>query len=477
MAEHSGSELAALLWEPPTQRLLAVLAWNGAMGQFRAIAAARLSSSGALRKLENTGLIVRWHKAPTDRRIFVALNDGHPVMRQLRVLLKALIPYDVVRAMETPLCRKRVAVPKKQVSEAQLEWTFRHPTLTKFLVLLEALSRKADYATLKRGLPEITQQVLRTIGRRLVRVRYLRQIERKKGRVVGFNPCAIGICELRSVCRRLLKLLPQLQSRLALARKAPPRETYLGYLGKVPYLYGTETALRPRGFAPPKSETPLLFGTDARYRALATLAICGPMRVGEFRAASQVYNHFTVMSLINSQIVRIDGKFPIKTLSLNASFPAYDELLGLLRKMHRRYPIVLTYRSRQQKAANRIRGPWLGTIVKLCGTPPRTKVLITVGVVKEIDGSSLAYLIPEHARADIRQALHMFTAFKVFERRQVSGAIMYRLNPRFYAAKELRLFLDRIASTWPQYRRRAESSEYMSSGHLAMRRNPKKRNA
>jgi hypothetical protein len=47
---------------------------------------------------------------------------------------------------------------------------------------------------------------------------------------------------------------------------------------------------------------------------------------------------------------------------------------------------------------------------------------------------------------------------------------MYALNSQFCAFRELRRFLNKLASIWPQYRARAESAErYMTQERLAMR--------
>lgn len=467
-----------LIWHMQTQRLLATLAWHGALSRSEAFAAARYTNRKSLTKLMKAGIVVCWRypKRGSSARVIVALNDGHPAMSELRALLRSLVSIDLV---PLPTCaRTKVGhAPKRSVPSKKLALVFGPTGASryKFLTLLEALGGTADLSALARGLPEIAPQTLRKFAGRFTRMHYLRKAMVGKQSIFSYDERAKGTRELRALCCRLLKDDPEIKRRVKLARTKEPQETYQAYGGAVPYLRGAIGALRPIGLAPPASLAPLLFGSDARYRILATLALCGPCRVTQLQRLSHSGNYAPVKALRNCGLVLVQGRVPRRVIGLHVGFPAYEELRTLLMALHKRYPVLTEAVPPSGVLMRRHHGEWGGTIEQLCVTPLRTKVLISIGNSGGIDNSSLSRLFPEHAPCDLRQALHMFTAFGVFERYKEGTALMYRLNPKFCAFAPLRRLLRRLGAEWPQYGYRTRLEErYMSPSRLVMRRNARR---
>lgn len=466
------SPTPALFWQSPTQRLLAALAWKGTMVTSHAMAAANFYNRFAFPTLEAAGLIVRWKRH--SKRSYVALNEGHPAMPQMKALLKYLVPLDSLQVST----RKREIIetaPRKRVPAKALENVLGWPGRVRFFCLLAALGGRSERAALARGLADMWPDVFRNIIHAFTYLGCISEENCGNQRYITFNTSTRVGKALRALSRKLLNAGLDYTDRVSASRARPPTETYKPY-ERVPYLHGAYGALKPQGFSPPASGTPLLFGTDARYRVMVALAVCGPMRIGELQKAARVLSEQTVRTLEKYGFLIREGSYHKRFAVLNSSFPANDELRTLLRKMHRHYTVIETSRkhTNQSKAARS--KPWTGQLEKLCGTNLRTKVLISVGAADGIDVSSLSRLFPEHATIDLLQAAHMFTAFGVFERHAEGCAWLYYLAPKFVAYRELRGFIRRLVKIWPQYKTRVDSAErYMSPRRLAMRRNSRRK--
>lgn len=466
----------ALFARASLQRLLGALAWHGAMFRLDAFRAARYSAR-TLKTLSRSGHIVCWYEkvGSRGRSACIALNDGHPAMKEFRALLKAIVPKRDVSIGEFD--RPRRTPVRRALSKSKIDLTLHSPGRTIFLALLEAMGGSVDHASFVRGMFEYAPPYPRQLMRGFVQQGILREDDSTGPFAVAFNSQWRGATELRSLCRKILKLVPPYRVRVTRARALPPAETYKGHPHGIPYFRGTEGAVRPRGMAPSETFAPLLFGTDARYRILAVLALHGPTRIGDLLRAAHVDRNTTIQGLERDGLVRTWGRVPLRIAALDLTFPAHAELLNLLRAMHKAYPVI-EKPQKQMVITIRNTRAWNGEIENFCCSVIRAKVLISVGLCDGIDTVSLTRLFPEHTRTCLRLAAHMFTAFGVFERVTEGNARPYRLNPKFCAFHELRLFVRKLANLRPQYARRGELQErYMSPMRLTMRRNARKKRA
>jgi hypothetical protein len=419
------------------------------MKQSDATRIARLHWRSSFARLTASGLLVSWK---VDQNVHLGLNKAYPgysyLCKVLRLLEPGLHPNVPKRR------RSAFSAPTARVSN--FENLFGWGNRTYFLILLSAFG-KISRRTLAHGLSDCSPQIFRKNIAAFSDLGLIIETVRDAERLVQLNARSAVVAPLKSLLRAVTAADGDARRRIATAKKAPRALEKSPTSGvRLRWRQGVEGSDNPTGFLPRKNGAPLLFGSDARYRAFALLAKTEVMRMTKWTSIAKVRGHRTLVSLIDGGFVISFGTIREKYVALNPALPGQDELVRLLLRLQESYPafdgalkVEKDVRSVPQSKA------WTGDINKLCILPIRTKVLLTVAASRGIDQSSIARLFPEHDRWDLRQALHMFEAMKVFRRYSEGTAHMFTLNEHFVAYRELRDFLNAILRAYPAYRYRS----------------------
>lgn len=461
-----------LFWRNGIQKFLGVLAWHGPLPRVTVEKLGGQRWNSTFRRLQKAGIVVRWRSKST-RHVYLALNPSHPAFKEIRALLRCLEPETPLpEACLRPPTTELAMIPKGDAQAYDLDMIFGWQNRGRFFLTLMLLGGRCKRDDLFDALVDVYPQVVQRNLRVFCKRGFVIEYATSGTRYVALNPDFPHIRRFRNLLKRLLESSPSYAARLKILAKAAKVEPYVPYNRRLPWLRGVKGARRPVGFVPAAGGAPLLFGTDSRYRALATLAVVGPMRAMKWASLSRMTGYRSINGLIRSGLIHVEGKVPYRVVGLNTAFPAYQELRKLLIALSKRYPPfdakLLSHDADETLAAP---DRWEGDIESLCIKPLRTKVLLSVAAAKGIDQSSLARLLPEHDRLDIRQALHMLEAMGVFRRFTEGTAKMFTLNEEFFAYPELRTFLRKLLRLWPRHKARVDLEErYMPPLRLRMRR-------
>jgi|GEM_PF-4734492 len=431
-----------------------------------------MTYAGGIKSLLDRGIIVKWAIGP---RVYLALNQHYPVYRELRKLLREIVPakigYDPDFEPLGPETLKRK--PNGATRSYDLEKIFGWKNRTSFFLLLEAMNGSIERAAFFRGMHDVAPQVVRKNIAEFKRCGLIVEGDFKGVRQLAFAGTAPPA--LRRLCRKLLEEMPQYKQRAKLARTTPT--IVKGSVGgRTLWLGGVRGATKPMGLQAPASGAPLLFGSDARYRLLAALAIGGPMRATRLWKLAKVQNNHTLSTFVDGGFAITEGRTPFVVYSLNPTIPVRKELVSLLKALHRKFPAFdETQLPQEEYAISRPPSRWTGDFEKISVLPMRLKTLLAVSASRGVDSSSLSRMFPEHVRMQLRQTMHKLLFYGVVESYREGSAIMYRLDDGFCAHRELAQYLGAVLKMWPVYKTLAKNTERsMQPLRLKMRDNARK---
>lgn len=214
---------------------------------------------------------------------------------------------------------------------------------------------------------------------------------------------------------------------------------------------------RVSAFQRPKDGAPLLFGTDVRLRTLMALAKYGPMNASDLRRVlggstirpeSDKHAMFTRAGVVAEWRTE-DGR----CAALDPRFPLLRELRVLLRAIEKHHPLRAIERRYPEPKLPRLSGRWDGDYRSLLGGPIATAVLLTIAA----NGWSFEALCVAYAVGYDRVVTK-----KVVQRLEQQGLIagdrrrkpgfnvrVLRLEPAFYAYRELGELLEAYVRCWP----------------------------
>jgi hypothetical protein len=141
-------------------------------------------------------------------------------------------------------------------------------------------------------------------------------------------------------------------------------------------------------------------------------------------------------------------------VSLNAAFPAYRELRGLLlalagegEKKVRDFSEPLDEYDIAALFHGKVRRRWSTQYQSAL-----LKALLFINALPEgeLDVASLNRLRPEHAPFTLHNRMHWMLDQGIVTARKSGHMLYYGLNPDYRAHKPLKRLLDRIATVWPE---------------------------
>lgn len=450
------------------QRVLIATAYYGPIRVTWAFEAAGAGLPKRLSNFKRSGLL-EWHG--NKRARFIELNHRYPGYQQLRKLLGALghaygVP-DVRRSASSTVLRAKFVGTERP--EVRLDELFGSRLRT--LVLLTVA--RCNAITVR----DLSNAICyKPVHMRRIIVPLERQgILRTDGGFVSLNNNFCARVELIEFAKAVVRARPE----YCVVPPKPPerikgRSTKTGCSNWRSGNVATEE--RPFGVHASRDGAPLLFGSNARLRVLMALAH-GPLRLTTLQRRAAVTDN-VIKDLRNEVLIVPDlGNTGNTTLlHLNPGFPAYEELVALLLRLVRRFPLQ---KDRLPALPALTKGPrttrWLGPINRLFGSEDRTETLLTVAASGAADGSGLRRVLGFDIH-EIERSVHMFAAYGLLRSRREGNANVFELNPNWFAAKELRALLDRLLALYPRYAARAISLDMqMPARRRLMKDNAAKR--
>ena len=233
---------------------------------------------------------------------------------------------------------------------------------------------------------------------------------------------------------------------------------------------------RPGGIRIALDGTPLLFGTVARYRVLATLAVNGSVPLPDLLRETQVRSG-TYASLVADgwlgRQAHAGGQRSRQSVSLAADLLARDLLIALLKRMSMNWPVATLPVLDHSPAAN----PKTVKLNRTFGSIVRSETLLTLKAFGHADGSMMQRALPRHDRQEIARALRMFESFGIVCQSGSEGnARQFSLDATWPAAAELDSYLKALLNNDGRYEARIRGAEtLMTPLRLKMRRNAERR--
>ena len=419
-----------------------------------------------IKVLLDNGLLVRWGGHFHYR--LLALNPGHPFSHELRRLFKAMSKTYQFDTPALPVSVKdRKAIPTVEVTPAAALKMFVWPSRTRILAAIVGLGRKATSTRIKLALRCLNHNDIKHALKLLAE----QDIVEVRNGVFSLSRRLCFRRELIMLMRAVLSRDSVIKSAVESARamKLPKykRVIKIDWTGKV------KGAVRPRGFAPRENGAPLLFGTDARYRLLSTLAHNGALRRKQLDAVADVTDGVINAALNKGLVVRYGPRYR-KAVALNPSLPVSKELRMLLKCLWRRFPTGEAKLGRADDDLSAVpvsRHPWRGDIEFILGLPSRTMPLLFARLLGSVDVSSLMRLLPSISIKEHRRTFQMLVNQGVMKTSKEGNAKTFSLNESYFAFRELAALLDAIAREFPKYRTAASLEEVlMPRLRLQMRR-------
>lgn len=371
------------------------------------------------------------------RERFIALNPQLPGAAELGALVRFLEP---ATGWVPRFCAKEAVILKEPPQHWE-QALFGHRVRLDTLLAIEALGGRASAAQvgtvigLRSGR---TAAILKRIKRRGI----VRDERTGDDSLWSFTD-ASWTPLLRSYLSAILKTQNEIVERAAITPHSTKRVAQ-GRAGRLRYKNTTlRTAEKPLGYSIPDNRAPLLFTTDARRRVLEVIALKGAANGSEIAALAEtnptrMLQYFQSMGVIEKRT----GAGRSQIYSLSTTLPGRDHLAALLAATSRKYSPRLSQLDAVTTAP--AAGKWSGNIETVFGNESRGLALIGARATGGVDASTLRKLNPDVERVQVRRALHLFQALEVLTTRREGNAILYLLNPDWFAYAPLVAFIDAL---------------------------------
>lgn len=323
--------------------------------------------------------------------------------------------------------------------EVVIESLFGTAARTRTLVVLHVMDGECTNGKLARSVLDHFSKAIELVLKRLQNDGVLV----REGNTVRFNQREPWIPELRALLEALIPCMPEV----------------VGYARMLKTIRAGET----RGGTYAHGQRFHIFGSRVNEAILAYLAANGPSPLMQLTAAAGSVTTHAVDPLVESGMVakvEVDatGWYARTLYSLNAAHPAYREIKALLRTSivldaalpHRRSRLL--YEGSDLAAPDSDFDPSVILGVARCGVSTRVLTTLAYCIHGEIDVASLVRLLGEHNYDVVAyKTLARFSDLGAVIRRRSAGMWLYRLNPEWAGARQLRDLLLAIGRAWPEF--------------------------
>lgn len=384
-----------------------------------------------------TGLIVVY--GPYNSRVF-ALNPNFPAAEELKALVRALLP----RTKGNP----RLAVPDLEIVPAHVSMVGPRDIFGWWYQTAAILATASQGGILSHGGIE---DCLKLLGARGAKRRHALAVCEKR-RVLRVTPAGVEIHpnfhardELIAFATAFAEVRPDFNLRPKIVPPPQANPTpFNGYKWGAGNVGGDD---RPAGNRAALDGTPVLFGSVARYRVLATLAVHGSVGARMLQVAARVLEETYLKMLSDGWLARckVPGRRTANwAVSIAEDVPGRTQLIALLRRMADRWPVSET---EPLPITPTKTSPKTVRLDRYFGSRIRSETLLTLAAFESADVTTL-FNGTATDRGRIKHALDMLRHFGIVRGAGNEGnAHMYELDPTWFAANELRDLLDALIST------------------------------
>lgn len=215
----------------------------------------------------------------------------------------------------------------------------------------------------------------------------------------------------------------------------------------------------------PKTELPHLFGRGGRDRILMSLAVNGPMTVREVGRATNIDSRkaFDMVArlLESGLVVKRDRHGGRKYVAINRNFPAWAELMNLLEAIDARFPVkrveVIAKRWHLQEDYSKYPSTRFDGIFQATN---RSRILLLIAAAGESVEKDIYGLLGLNM-VSAMYAINHWQRERIIRSRYVGQCRMLSMDPGWFAAHELRMFLSALI---------VDAAEYLGLGRIARAR-------
>ena len=454
------------------QSILAALAHHGTLriGDVLSFTGKNDMSLDEWEPFERSGLIVRFG---TSRERLCSLNPSYPALKQLISLIRAI--------ENTPSQVPRLKVSDSELPACLFEEHYSRDVFGPWFQTISILTVAAAGGEVQLV---ALQAALRAAGSKAGRTSLaLAALQRRilidvDGDIVRIHPKFPARAELIAFAVEFVSLCPSFNFQFDLRRSKNDEDRKLPTKPKRrhPQRYDWQNQEdlgedRPQGIRLATDGTPLLFGTVARYRVFATLAINGIVRVPDLIAATDAGRN-TLQAFLSDgwlgQKAHVDGNRSRRVIGLASGILGRDLLIALLKKMSTVWPVKTLQSLELDPPENR-------KTVKLSrtfGSVAHSETLLTLKAFGHADVEMITRALPRHDNQEISRSLRMFESFGIVRQSGAEGsARQFSLDSSWLAAAELDSYLTGLLKSDGRYDARVRGAEtIMKPRRLKMRR-------
>ena len=254
-------------------------------------------------------------------------------------------------------------------------------------------------------------------------------------------------------------LIVQRKNRLSLASTLPT--AYRDLVRQIGEYLGLGTngeplGPRPAAYTSASDGAPRLFGTDARLRNLAALAVRGPMRYSALRRLTGA-GHLRLergndAPFGRGGLVYIAGRGAGAVIALDEAYPLHSPLTRLVCALEARFPIPKHERFEPRPKVKQPRS-WSGDRLSLFGSPVPTLILFSLARRGWTFEALCCALASGYDRVVVKKAIRRMEEEGLLQgsrdRRPGFGPRLLRIADAFPAREELQALIDAVPAVWP----------------------------
>ena len=404
--------------------------------------------------LEFSGLVIRYG---TPRCRMIALRNDFPASAEFRLLLLAL-ELTTLKGEAGPTLPFIESRPPQLNGEPSYNHTdlfgYRFQTVAIMAVCLNGgmLDRPAfNNVLLRQGSSSISQKrVIEAVQKRIVLevddecVNIHRRFPARDA-LVGF-------------VEAFVKFRPEFAFRPQPLRAAPPVPIRKSG-GRLLWQKSLDPAFPQETVESESSDIPLLFGNIGRFRIIVALALAETLPPSELVRACRIGR--ATIDRLKTEGFLVFSKAVVgrhrALCKLNPNLPAYDELIALARKLSTTWPPPLPTAA-EGTAVEFTPKPWKPGIERYFGSSVRSQTLLTLSAMQRANLRTLERGVKQSNRHEVTRAVHMFQHYQIVRRSNVKRNL-FEINPTWFAAEELRMFLTALRQIDGRYDARAITDE------------------